>query len=230
MRPVVAPTGTVALICAEDTTVKLAVTPLNATDVAPPKPLPLMVTIVPTGPLAGENEDTTGGPMTVNELALCPVPAAVVTLIRPVVAPAGTVALICADDTTVKLAEAPLNATDVAPLKPLPLMVTVVPTGPLVGENDEISGTPVTVNDPELCPVPPAVVTLIRPVVAPAGTVALICAEDTTVKLAEVPLNLTDVAPLKPLPLIVTVVPTGPLAGENDEITGGLVTVKKLVL
>ena len=66
-----------------------------------------------------------------------------------------------------------------------------------------------------------------RPVVAPAGTVALICADDTTVKLAEVPLNVTDVAPPKPLPLIVTVVPTEPLAGENEEITGGLVTVKE---
>src|SRR6185369_1218018 len=122
-----------------------------------------------------------------------------VTLMRPVVAPAGTVALICADDTTVKLAEVPLNATDVAPLKPLPLMVTVVPTGPPGGENDEITGGPVTVKELVLWPVPAAVVTLIRPVVAPAGTVALICADDTTVKLAEAPLNATDVAPLKPL-------------------------------
>src|SRR6185369_13627095 len=160
----------------------------------------------------------------------CPVPAAVVTLIRPVVAPVGTVALICAEDTTVKLAVTPLNLTDVATPKPLPLMVTVVPTGPLAGENEDTTGGPVTVNEPVLCPVPAAVVTLIRPVVAPAGTVALICADDTTVKVAVTPLNLTDVAPLKPLPLIVTAVPTGPLAGENEDTTGGLVTVNELAL
>jgi hypothetical protein len=154
---------------------------LNFTAVAPLNPLPLMVTEVPTGPLVGENDDTTGGLVTVNDPALWPVPTAVVTLIFPVVAPAGTVALICVDDTTVKLAWVPLNATEVAPLNPLPLIVTDVPTGPLVGENDEITGGLVTVNEPALCPVPAAVVTLIFPVVAPAGTVGLISVEDTTV-------------------------------------------------
>src|SRR6185369_17167539 len=124
----------------------------------------------------------------------------------------------------------PLNATCVTPLNLAPVMVTGVPTVPSDGVNPVIVGGYLTVNDPALCPVPAAVVTLMRPVVAPAGTVALICAEDTTVKLAEVPLNLTDVAPLKPLPLMVTVVPTGPLAGENEDTTGGLVTVNELAL
>ena len=158
-------------------------------------------------------------------LELYPVPSEVVTLILPVEAPNGTTAMMVVLLTTVTAsAGLPLNATCVTPLNLAPVMVTGVPTVPSDGVNPVIVGGYLTVNDPALWPVPAAVVTLIRPVVAPAGTVALICADDTTVKLAEVPLNLTDVAPLKPLPLMVTVVPTGPLAGEKDEITGGLVT------
>ena len=34
------------------------------------------------------------------------------------------------------------------------------------------------------------------------------------------PLNVTEVAPVKCEPLIVTEVPTGPLLGENDEMIG----------
>jgi hypothetical protein len=41
-------------------------------------------------------------------------------------------------------------------------------------------------------------------VVAPLGTVALICVEETIVKLALVPLKATPVAPVKFVPLIVT--------------------------
>ena len=82
----------------------------------------------------------------------------------------------------------------------------------------------VTVNVPELVAVPPGVVTLIFPVVAPEGTVAVILLEELTVKLAVVPLNFTEVVvkplPLKFEPLIVTDVPTGPLVGENPEMVG----------
>ena len=39
-------------------------------------------------------------------------------------------------------------------------------------------------------------------------------------KFAAVPLNRTAVAPVKALPLIVTVVPAGPEAGVNEEMTG----------
>ena len=51
--------------------------------------------MVPTGPLVGLKELIVGGPtVTVKALLLPPVPAAVVTLIGPVVAPLGTVAWI----------------------------------------------------------------------------------------------------------------------------------------
>ena len=73
-------------------TVKVALAPLNVTAVAPVKLVPLMVTLLPTGPLAGVKLVTVGGLITVKLLALVAVPPGVVTLIVPVVAPAGTVA------------------------------------------------------------------------------------------------------------------------------------------
>ena len=73
-----------------------------------------------------------------------------------------------------KLALVPLNATAVAPVKLVPLIVTLVPTAPLVGEKLVIAGPLVTVNALVLVAVPCGVVTLSGPVVAPAGTVAWI--------------------------------------------------------
>ena len=77
---------------------------------------------------------------------------------------------------------------------------------------------------------PSGVVTLTGPVVAPAGTVAEICVAEFTVNVALVPLNLTEVVPVKFVPLIVTFVPTGPREGAKLVIVGGLVTVKALLL
>ena len=66
----------------------------------------------------------------------------------------------------------PLNCTAVAPVKLVPLIVTVVPTGPLVGVKLVIVGGLSTVKLVALVAVPPGVVTISDPVVAPAGTVA----------------------------------------------------------
>src|SRR6185503_12361023 len=150
------------------------------------------------------------------------VPLGVMTLILPVVAPEGTEVLICVFDTAVKVAAVPLKRTLVALLKPVPVMVTEVPTGPLVGENEEIVGPGgVTVKSPALVPVPLGVVTLILPVVAPTGTELLICVSDTTLKdAAAVPLKRTLLAPLKPVPVIATGVPMGPLVGAKEAIAG----------
>ena len=76
-----------------------------------------------------------------------------------------------------------------------------------------------------LVAVPPEVVTLIGPVVAPLGTLAVIDVAAVTVKVALTLLNRTAVAPLKLVPLIVTLVPTGPLVGVKLVIVGGLDTV-----
>ena len=110
--------------------------------------------------------------VTAKLLLLVPVPPAVVTLTSPLVAPAGTVARMVVSEVTVKVALVPLNATVVAPVKLVPLIVTLVPTGPLVGEKLAIVGGLTTVNEPALVAVPPGVVTLMVPDEAPAGTVA----------------------------------------------------------
>lgn len=79
----------------------------------------------------------------------------------------------------------------------------------------------VNVKDVELVPEPNGAVTLIGPVVAPIGTEVLTSVSEMTLKLAEVPLNLTAVALDKPEPSIVTVVPTAPLDGVKEEMLGG---------
>src|SRR5207245_1179370 len=111
--PVLAPAGTVAWIAVSEVTVKVALTPLKATAVAPVKFVPLIVTLVPTGPLVGVKLAIVGGLTTVNELALVAVPPGVVTLSGPVVAPAGTVAWIAVAEVTVKVALTQLRTTDV---------------------------------------------------------------------------------------------------------------------
>ena len=71
-----------------------------------------------------------------------------------------------------KLALTPLNLTAVAPVKVVPLIVTLVPTAPLVGVKPVIVGAGMTVKLVALVAVPPGVMTLTGPVVAPVGTVA----------------------------------------------------------
>jgi hypothetical protein len=99
---------------------------------------------------------------------------------------------------------------------------------PLPGLKPLISGrVPVTVKLPELVAVPFGVVTLTGPLVAVLGTWALIWPSEVTVKLAERPLNLTLVAPVKLWPMICTVVPAVPLDGVKPSSVGAAdVTVK----
>src|SRR5947209_17621473 len=111
-----------------------------------------------------------GGGITVKELALVPLPPAAVTPIVPVVAPAGTVAVICVSEFTAKVAVVPLNFTAVAPVEAVPVIVTLAPTPPLVGEKLVMVGGGITVKLLALVAVPPAVVTLMVPVIAPPGT------------------------------------------------------------
>jgi hypothetical protein len=69
-----------------------------------------------------------------------------------------------------------LKVTEVAPVNPVPVRVTFVPTGPLVGVNDVICGTGAepTVKFVELVPVPLGLVTMTGPLCAPFWTVAVI--------------------------------------------------------
>lgn len=184
------------------------------------------MTEVPTGPLVGLKPVTFGAP-TVNRLAPVPVPLLVVTVINPEVAPAGTVVVICPSVSTVYgEAGMPLNFTALAPVKPIPLITTVAPVNPAVGVNPVTVGPPATVKFgvPRLTvlAVPPAVITVIGPVVAPAGTVAT---SDVLVQVvvAGTPLNFTlppDCVAPKLAPVIVTDVPTEPFVGLNPVMPG----------
>jgi len=134
-------------------------------------------------------------------------------------------------DTTVKLvaATAP-KATRVAPLNPVPVMVTVVPpvVGPDAGVTAVVTATGASaLNSLKAAPamlVPPAVVTYTG--CGPgswAGVTAVTTVSDTTVKRAATAVpKRTFPVPMNPDPVIVTKVPpaSGPEAGATDVTTG----------
>src|SRR5208283_1987416 len=145
--------------------------------------------------------------------------------IVPLVASGGTMAVICVSESTVKLiSHLQASVTYIAPVKLCPVMTTLVPTGPLVGEKLKTCG--VTWKLLLLVKVPLGSVTVIGPVVAPAGTVAVRYVSDTMVKDAGVPLKETPVAPVKPWPRISTTLPTGRAAGRK--VTNGPRPTSKL--
>jgi hypothetical protein len=230
--PVVALLGTVTTICVAVSLVIDAVAPFNFTDVAFDRLAPVIVTLVPVGPLVGLKPLIVGAGTTVKLDELVAVPPAVVTLQVPLVAPAGTATVIEVDVAVNEGAFVPLSETAVAPERFVPVMVTLVPIPPLEGEKPEIVGAgTVTVKVDELVAVPPAVVTAQAPLVAPKGTVAVICVAESTVYAdAAMPFKVTDVAPEKLVPVIVTLVPTGPLVGLKPLIVGAATTVKVAVL
>ena len=129
-------------------------------------------------------------PMTVKGVALDAVPLGVVTEIAPVEPPTGTTAVILLADTTVKVAAGlPWKLTAVAPVSVVPVMVTVVPVGPLDGVNEVIWGVTVKAN----AVVPPGSVTSNCPDTAPTGTTAVILVEETMVNVACTALKVTAV-------------------------------------
>jgi hypothetical protein len=130
-----------------------------------------MVTIAPIAPVDGLKLVIRGATTKLVALVAVP-PGVVVTTIVPVVALAGTVAVICALEPTENTALMPLNRTDVTTPKLAPEIVTLEPGAPFAGVNPVIRGA--TVKVPALAAVPPGVVTWIRPVVAFAGTMAVI--------------------------------------------------------
>src|SRR3989442_9597340 len=134
-------------------------------------------------------------------------------------------------DQLVGVAAVPLNFTVLVPCvapKLVPVIVTDVATGPLVGERFVMLGDRVTVKLTPLLARPPTVTTTF-PVVAPAGTGATMLVADQLVGVAVVPLNVTVLVPCvapKLVPVIVTDVATGPLVGERLVTLGVGRTVK----
>jgi hypothetical protein len=102
-----------------------------------------------------------------------------------------------------EVAAVPPKLTAVAPVKFVPVIVTVCPVPAEVGLNDAIVGGGKYVK-PARVPVPDAVVTETEPD-APAATVALMLVALTTVNVvAALPPKLTAVAPVKFVPVIFT--------------------------
>jgi hypothetical protein len=227
--PKAVPAATFAVTDESELTVTLvaAVEPKVTAEV-PVRPLPVIVTVVPTGPLPGEKDVTTGtGGTTVNWVPLGVLPPGVVTVMvsKPKAVPAATIAVTDVSEITVTLVAAvEPKPTAEAPVSPLPVIVTVVPTGPLPGEKDVTTGTGgTTVNWVPLGVLPPGVVTVMvsPPKAVPAATIAVTDVSEITVTLmAAVEPKVMAEVPVRPLPVIVTVVPTGPLPGEKDVTTG----------
>ena len=130
--------------------------------------------------------------------------------------PEGVTAVIKVGDTTLKdPASIPPNFTEVTVTKLLPLMVTVVPATDAAGLNELITGGGMNINP---CKVfhPVGLITFTLPD-APVLTEAVIVVELTMLKPdAGTPPKLTDVAPVKLIPVIVMIVPGPPLVGLNE--------------
>jgi hypothetical protein len=182
---------------------------------------PPIAASAPADTSAIHHRESPGVEVNVKLPELVAVPPGVVTLILPVEAPEGTVAVIWVEDSTVKVAATPLNRTELAPVKSVPVMVTTVSTRPEPGENLAMVGTHGIEKSAVLTAVPRGLVTLISPVEAPEGTVAVIWVEDSTVKVAATPLNRTEVAPMKSVPVMMTEVPFPPQIGVNELRVGG---------
>jgi len=78
----------------------------------------------------------------------------------------------------------------------------------------------------------PPMFTTIGPVVAPAGTGAIMVSMPQVVGVAVTPLKVIVLVPCdvpNKKPLITTLVPTGPNAGESPEIDGATVNEKLLL-
>jgi len=232
--PVEAPAGTVAVIEVELHAVVVAVVPLNFTVPVPcePKFCPLIVTVVPTVPTFGPKLLMLGAAVTVNVAPPDATPADVTTTF-PVVVPAGTVAVIELELQAVVVAVVPLNFTVPCcrPPKFCPAMVTVAPIAPAFGVKLVMLGANVTVNGTPIDGTPPAVTTTF-PVVAPAGTVAVMEVAVHAVVVAVVLLNFNVPVACAPkfCPTMVTVAPTAPAFGVTLVIFGAGVTVNALPL
>ena len=128
--PVIAPLGTVVVICVSLLMVNDAVTLLlNRTAVTPVNPTPVRMTVPPTGAAFGETALTAGQGMTVNVLVAISAQSGLPMAIGPVIAPAGTVAVMTLLLVTVNCAVTPFeNFTLLTPVKLLPLIRICAPT------------------------------------------------------------------------------------------------------
>ena len=153
------------------------------------------------------------------------VPPGVTTFTRPL-APPPTTAVIIVSLKMVKLVAARLPKLSAeASVKWIPLMVTVSPGAAEVGEKEVITGAGIKVK-PDRLSAPPGVLTLTLPEAPDANTAVMVVALMTVKEDAAVLPKLTSVAPLKLLPVMVTVAPPAAEVGVKEVITGAGTKVK----
>jgi hypothetical protein len=225
----VAPFPTTAVMLVALTTVKeVAAVPPKLTAVAPVKLVPVMVTVSPAAADDGVNELIAGAGIKVKLPEEIAVPPGVVIDIVPLV-PLATTAVILVALTTVKeVAAVPPKLTAVAPIKLVPVMVTVSPAPADDGVNEPMLGAGIKVKLLEELAVPPGVVTDIIPVVPLATTAVMLVAFTTVKEVAAVPPKLTAVAPVKLVPIMVTIAPVAADDGVNELMVGAGINVKLL--
>jgi hypothetical protein len=229
--PLAAPGGTVVVMLVAVDAVTVAAVPLKLAELFDGvvlKLVPVMVTVVPTSPLAGAKPVMVGGGITtVKSEVLMAVREFTVTEILPVEAPGGTVVVMLAEVDAVTVAAVPLKATVLfagVVLKLVPVIVTIAPTTSLAGAKPVMVGAGViTVKSEALVVLRKSTETETLPVVAPTGTVVVMLVAVDTVTVARVPLKVTTLSAgvvLKLVPVIVTVVPTIPLEGLKELVAG----------
>jgi hypothetical protein len=208
------------------TTKEVASVPPKVTVVALPKLVPVIVTEVPEPPLVGIKDVTVGGSAStnVNVPAEVAVPPGVVTLILPVVPSPTTAVIVVAFTTLNDVAAVPPNETAVAPVKYVPVIVTVIPGAAVVGVKDVMVGASINVN-PASDPVPSGVVTITLPEAPDPTTAVMVSAESTIYDAAAVPPKDTAEAPVKSVPVIVIVAPAIATVGVKFVTVGVSVVV-----
>jgi hypothetical protein len=199
----------------------LAAVPPKETAVAPVKFLPFIVTVPPLPTVAGVKDVTVGadGVLNVNPADDAD-PPGVVTITLPV-EPVPTVTVMLMAEFAVIVAGVPPRVTEVAPVKFLPVITTEAPSAADFGANVVMTGAAINVN-PVNVPTPWGVVTETLPV-APVATTAVMLVELTTLNdEAAVPPKETAVAPVKLVPVMVTVVLAPADVGVKDVIVGAV--------
>jgi hypothetical protein len=157
----------------------------------------------------------------------------VVTTTFPVVAPIGTTAVMLELVQEPIVADMPLNVRVpcVAP-KFEPETTTPEPTGPRAGVRAVMLGGNTTEKTRVLLAVPPELVTMTLPLVAPAGTETRIpVGVQLGIDVAFTPLKLTDpLSPPRLEPAMKTKEPNKPEFGDKSVITGGTVNNTPLLV
>ena len=209
--PDVAPVGTVPVIDVPDQLVIVSAEPFSVIVLVPcvfPKLSPETSKVEPTSPLVGVMPEINGVGSTVNCARLLAAPLTV-TITLPVVVSVGTTAVIAVGVQLLAEATIPSTVTVLAPSmvpKPSPLITTLEPAGPELGDRLRMLGFGATTDavvDPQMAPV--QAVTLADPTAKPAATPWLPESLDTVRadKLEE--LQVADASACVPFPLKVPV-------------------------